>query len=294
MTATTARERTSAIQGGGFCHSLLNTSVAVNVDLEEPLPAVGGHKVARDYTKWVCRGTSVGGVASSPAKHHYLDTEELFQDYIDLDDWECAVDRGLAHAIFAAPERTVSAPHDFLLGDYVIFGSIVVSETRNLHHHVPVERQAVEQVDAAHLVENIKRVSGLTLEEIAPLAGVSRRSLQHWLRGDPISARKENRLRDLSIAIDEIAAETEEPLRPVLMARAPNGLSAYDLLASGRFQTAKAVATGERPELKGETRQASVPHPFATLKEQLSLIEDGVPDRSPRKLVRRLSGRIKR
>jgi len=62
-------------------------------------------------------------------------------------------------------------------------------------YHKP---QPLAQTAATELLDRIQKVSGLTLEMIAPLAGVSRRSLQSWRRGAAISRRKEERLRVLA------------------------------------------------------------------------------------------------
>jgi DNA-binding transcriptional regulator YiaG len=54
------------------------------------------------------------------------------------------------------------------------------------------------------LIEQVRANSGLTLEEISPLLGVSRRSLQHWLSGRHISARNEQRLRALADTLSSL------------------------------------------------------------------------------------------
>lgn len=60
------------------------------------------------------------------------------------------------------------------------------------------DRGDLTQTAAQQLAHELRRVSGLTNEEIAPLAGVSRRSFHAWLAGGAISARKEMRLRRLA------------------------------------------------------------------------------------------------
>ena len=100
---------------------------------------------------------------------------------------------------------------------------------------------------AARALENVKQMSELTTEAIAPLIGVSRRTLHLWLNGNPISQRNEERLRALEEAISAIAAATPGRCREVLMQRVGGVPRIYDLLAEGQYETAIARATGEMP-----------------------------------------------
>jgi len=106
---------------------------------------------------------------------------------------------------------------------------------------------------AMRLLERIKSASDLTFENIAPLAGVSRRSVQSWRAGEAISQRNEEHLRALAEAIETIAAANPLNVRDRLMERVSGSIRIYDLLAEGRYQDAIARATGTRP----------APHPIA-------------------------------
>ena len=100
---------------------------------------------------------------------------------------------------------------------------------------------------AARALERIKQASGLTTEALAPLVGVSRRTLHLWLAGGQISQRNEERLRALAEALEAIAAVAPETVRQRLMERTPGYPRIYDLLAEGRFEAAIARGTGEEP-----------------------------------------------
>jgi len=126
---------------------------------------------------------------------------------------------------------------------------------------------------AQSAIEEIRTISGLTNEQIAPLAGVSRRSLQAWLAGEPVSQRKEERLLALREALRALSTGDSEATRRRLMDQAPGRVRVYDLLAVGQFETAVDLATGrrraipplpERPESEG-------------LVARLSRLEDAVP-----------------
>ena len=136
-------------------------------------------------------------------------------------------------------------------------------------------------------IAEIRAVSGLTNEEIAPLAGVSRRSIQAWVAGEPISARKENRLRALLEAIRDLAGADSQMTRGRLLDRVLGNVRAYDLLAEGRFEEAVDLASGRR-------RAAAAPAaPQAQdLYAQLDRHEGRV-ELPPERLDRRLSGRLR-
>ena len=58
----------------------------------------------------------------------------------------------------------------------------------------------------ARALAQIRQASDLTIEALAPLIGVSRRTLHNWLAGGEISQRNEERLRALAEAVEQIAA----------------------------------------------------------------------------------------
>ena len=108
---------------------------------------------------------------------------------------------------------------------------------------------------AQDAVREIKKLSGLTNEEIAPLVGVSRRSLQAWLAGETISARKDRRLRALIDAIRKISPGNASLTRRRLFDRAYGNVRPYDLLVEEHFAEAVDVILGRRT--KGQDRVQS-------------------------------------
>ena len=101
---------------------------------------------------------------------------------------------------------------------------------------------ASNQSFASELIDRAQLAAKLTLEELAPLVGVSRRSLQNWRTGDPISARKEHRLREALSALENLPASDPEQRRQILFARRAGGLRVYDLFSEGRFAAAAHLA----------------------------------------------------
>ncbi|AQR61854.1 hypothetical protein BZG35_09470 [Brevundimonas sp. LM2] len=138
------------------------------------------------------------------------------------------------------------------------------------------------------LTAELKVASGLTNEEIAPLLGVSHRSLQTWLAGSPIGARKEARLRAVLDAVRALAAITTQATRARLFDRGAHSVRPYDLLIEGRFDAAVDLATGRRRALPPTERAQNT-----TVAAQLDRIENAI-DTPSGPLNRRLSGPLRR
>jgi hypothetical protein len=119
----------------------------------------------------------------------------------------------------------------------------------------------------------IKHASNLTIEAIAPLVGVSRRTLHSWLAGSPISQRNEERLRSLAEAIEAIAAVAPATARERIMERISGSVRIYDMLAEGHYEAAVARGTGVEP-----SRRPAIyppPRPLSTpLVAQVAALND--------------------
>jgi DNA-binding transcriptional regulator YiaG len=154
-------------------------------------------------------------------------------------------------------------------------------------HHGAADVANAPETAAQRMAAELRRLSGLTNEEIAPLLGVSRRSFQAWIAGESISARKETRLRTVLDAVRQLAAESAAATRERLLGRPPRSISAYDLLAEERYEAAVDLATGRH-------RRQLAPQPTSSesIATQLDRIEDNIAP-APR-LNRKLSGPLRR
>jgi transcriptional regulator with XRE-family HTH domain len=164
-----------------------------------------------------------------------------------------------------------------------------------LEQQVVVGRLPTHTTIAQTLLADIRTFSGLTLEEIAPLVGVSRRSLQNWLAGESISARKEQRLRNLADFLRALpGTDVKDTLRETVFTRSADGVRPYDLVAEGRFGDAFAALTGSTPpaHLSDLTIQPALP-PITPLPARLSLRHSSPPGTVGRLNVGR-SGPLKR
>ena len=136
-------------------------------------------------------------------------------------------------------------------------------------------------------VSDIRRLCRLTFEEVAPLLGVSRRTLHSWANGSPISARRERRLRTLSETIHTIVRFRPGNVRDFLLNRGGGGVRPYDLLAEGLYQEAVDAVSGRRAAVSTPGRPE-----LETIDAQLNRLDSAV-SMKPGRPRPELSGRIR-
>ncbi len=93
---------------------------------------------------------------------------------------------------------------------------------------------APEKVGAE--IFEIRRLSGLTWEELATIFDVSRRSLHHWANGKSISAANEVRVRRLLSTLRRIDRGEARRNRALLTSPHPEGGLVIDALRRGEFE----------------------------------------------------------
>ena len=145
----------------------------------------------------------------------------------------------------------------------------------------------IERTPAQLAIIELKALSGLINEELAPLLGVSRRGMQKWVAGEPISARRDQRLRALLEAVQDLNCGNPTDTRARLLRRSPGDVRPYDLLAEGRFEAAVDLALGRTRSLPPARESVD------DLAAQLDRREDRV-NTPPGRLNARLSGRVKK
>ena len=94
---------------------------------------------------------------------------------------------------------------------------------------------------ARDLLDEIKNTSGLTWAQIARVMCVSRRSIHLWLRGNALSAAKEERLHSVLYIVRLLGGRSQLDTRSTLLDKT-GGASIVDLLAAGKDGEAEAVA----------------------------------------------------
>jgi DNA-binding transcriptional regulator YiaG len=91
-----------------------------------------------------------------------------------------------------------------------------------------------------HAVSELRRISGLTWDQVGQLFDVSRRSVHHWASGKPLNAANEERLMRVLDVVRFAYRGSARETRAALM-DAGNGTTPFDMLAAQRFDEARAV-----------------------------------------------------
>jgi hypothetical protein len=136
---------------------------------------------------------------------------------------------------------------------------------------------------ARDAIFELRRLTGLTWDELAKLLRVNRRSLHLWANGQPINAPNETRLRDLVSAMRVLDRGTARENRALLISPRPEGVFS-DLLRDGRFDEAQVwaergkrrLSPAGRPEAaRPQVGRLSVADTFSTRADRVHT-DDGV------------------
>ncbi len=114
----------------------------------------------------------------------------------------------------------------------------------------------IEIETARRAVSELRRISGLTWEQLAGLFGVSRRSVHFWASGKPLNATNHERLMRVLDVVRYADRGTARGTREALLA-AREGTTAFEMLAEQRFREAR-LALG-----RGRTRPVPVLTPLS-------------------------------
>lgn len=94
---------------------------------------------------------------------------------------------------------------------------------------------ADEQESSDTAINELRRRSGLTWEQLARIFGVARRSIHFWASGKPMNAANEERLGRLLAVIRYIDRGTARETRMALVTALPEGGIPFELLLSDAF-----------------------------------------------------------
>ena len=113
----------------------------------------------------------------------------------------------------------------------------------------PVAIQIEFETEATRqAVSELRRISGLTWEQLAGLLGVSRRSVHFWASGKPLNATNHQRLMRVLDVVRGADRGTARSTRAALL-DARKGTTAFELLADQRFREARAALGRGRTRL---------------------------------------------
>ncbi|MEM8809700.1 MAG: helix-turn-helix transcriptional regulator [Cyanobacteria bacterium P01_G01_bin.38] len=98
-------------------------------------------------------------------------------------------------------------------------------------------------------LSELRKLSGLTWEQLAKLFNVSRRSLHFWASGQPISRFNEESLHRLLSTLRYINRGSANTNRHILLSPCKNDQIPFDLLVAGRYEDVKnLLGYGNIPE----------------------------------------------
>ena len=147
------------------------------------------------------------------------------------------------------------------------YDSMMVSlETQANPSQPIIARSEVGPVQHGASVAELRRLSGLTWDELASLMHVSRRSLHHWVSGKPASAEHQTRLQRLLGTLRRLDRGDGTQNRALLLTPDPTGRLLLDLLKLEKYEAAVAVVGQEAPrrvsastELSAAARASRIP-----------------------------------
>jgi DNA-binding transcriptional regulator YiaG len=88
-------------------------------------------------------------------------------------------------------------------------------------------------------VNELRKLSGLTWEQLATLFDVSRRSVHFWASGEALSSANEEKLNRTLDAVEYVSRGSASSNRRLLMGIADDGKSYLELLGAGEFDRVK-------------------------------------------------------
>jgi len=119
---------------------------------------------------------------------------------------------------------------------------------------------------AGSAIGELRRVSGLTWEQLASLFGVSRRALHFWASGKAMNAAHEELLQRVLAVVRRLDRGSASANRALLLAAQPDGSRPLDLLATRDFARlvqleAGLASRGGVPQLSVQARKDRAPPP---------------------------------
>jgi DNA-binding transcriptional regulator YiaG len=120
---------------------------------------------------------------------------------------------------------------------------------------------------AGPAIAEVRRLTGLTWDQLARLFGVSRRSLHFWASGKAMTPSNEEHLQRVLGVVRKIDRGSAGANRAVLVSDSRGGIIPFDLLADRRYERVVALlghgaGPGARPpKLSAEAMAARAPRP---------------------------------
>jgi transcriptional regulator with XRE-family HTH domain len=149
-------------------------------------------------------------------------------------------------------------------------------------------RLVVQERSHAHVIHEIRLLSGLTWQELAELFRVSRRSIHNWANGEPLKIENALAIDEVLRAVQGLRRASAAETRLALLTPLSSGTRALDLLAAKRWDDAISAVISLPPICVPDSPYAEAPprHPttyFGALNDRpVPTSGHSVPGRSRR------------
>lgn len=121
----------------------------------------------------------------------------------------------------------------------------------------PLGGYSEAQVSTSTAIAELRRISGLTWEQLAALFNVSRRSIHFWASGNALNAENERRLLEVLHVVRDAWRGDARSTRTALLSGTP-GSTPFDLLKEERYaDAASMLGAGVTPQ---KVRPAALDH----------------------------------
>jgi len=120
---------------------------------------------------------------------------------------------------------------------------------------------------AGTTIGELRRLSGLTWEQLAHLFNVSRRSVHFWASGKPMALSNEEHLRRLLTVVRKVDRGSARANRAVLLGASEGGISPLDLLAAREYERVLSLLGSDDgyraspPKISKDVRTLRAPQP---------------------------------
>lgn len=101
---------------------------------------------------------------------------------------------------------------------------------------LPISKDQTASRETRLAILELKRISGLTWDQLAQLFGVARRTLHFWANGKPLNAMNEERLSRFRATIRMIDRGSAMKNRSTLLGVLGNNTIPYDMLRQGKYK----------------------------------------------------------
>lgn len=129
-------------------------------------------------------------------------------------------------------------------------------------------------VSTAEAVLELRRLSGLTWDELASVFGVSRRALHHWASGSTLTPAHLHQVHQVLHLVRRLSLGVSDALRARLLTPSVSGATGIDLLRAGDYAGVERAFGGASLEARLSTMAAGDVSAHLPLSAALATLED--------------------